>query len=129
MPSPGDPRLKAYERQKEIDKEALRLFGRGYTWAEAYNMAMDGEYGTGGIVPKDALATIHHDCVLPRAMVAKMEEQCRAMGPARGTGTVNITVNLPVADCDAQAAQRFPAANIGKRQMPLVLSDRTAKNL
>ncbi len=41
MPPPGDPRLKAYERQKEIDKEAMRLFGQGYTWAEAYHMAME----------------------------------------------------------------------------------------
>lgn len=73
MPSPNDPRLKAYEAQRAIDKEALRLFAEGRSLPEAYRIAMNPQ---------------------------------------------------PV-DCDAQAAQRFPSANLGKRQMPLII-DRKA---
>ncbi len=36
MPSPGDPRLKAYEQQREMDRQALLLIGLGVPIQEAY---------------------------------------------------------------------------------------------
>lgn len=40
MPSPRDPRLKIYDQQRAIDREALRLIAEGVPHQEAYHRAM-----------------------------------------------------------------------------------------
>lgn len=39
MPSPGDPRLKVYERQQAIDKAAMKLVAEGASLQDAYQHA------------------------------------------------------------------------------------------
>lgn len=40
MPSPGDPRLKAYEQQREMDRQALLLIDAGVPIQEAYQRSL-----------------------------------------------------------------------------------------
>ncbi len=51
MPSPGDPRLKAYEQQREMDRQALLLIGMGLPIQEAYRSVLS-DNGLAGARPK-----------------------------------------------------------------------------
>ncbi len=43
MPAPGDPRLKAYAQQREMDRQAMLLVAVGKPLDEAYRMAADSQ--------------------------------------------------------------------------------------